>query len=97
MKPASSSSGAVSPDDPGHPSMMPVTMPGSAVGTTTLRIVRQRGTPSASEDSRSSFGTSLSISSVLRTTTGIIRIASASAAGKPERWKPQREDPDACR
>ncbi len=65
-------------------SMTPVMMPPIEVGSTTLRIVRHLGTPSASDASRSSLGTSLSISSVERTTTGIIRMASASEPAKPE-------------
>ncbi len=88
VKPVSSSRGAVSPITRATPNMMPVMMPGRAVGRTILAMVRQRGTPSASEASRSSLGTSLSISSVDRTTTGIIRIARAKVAAKPLRWKP---------
>ncbi len=51
--------------------------------------MRHLGTPRASEASRSSLGTSFSISSVERTTTGIIRMASASAPAKPDGWKPR--------
>ncbi|CAM5440015.1 hypothetical protein SALBM135S_06620 [Streptomyces alboniger] len=65
-------------------SMTPVVMPPIAVGSTTLRMVRHFGTPRASDASRSSFGTSLSISSVERTITGIIRMASAMAPAQPE-------------
>ena len=71
------------------PSMMPVTMPPMAVGSTTRRIVRHFGTPSAYDASRSSFGTSLSISSVDRMITGSMRISSASEPAKPDFWKPR--------
>ncbi|CAM5394587.1 hypothetical protein STANM309S_04711 [Streptomyces tanashiensis] len=63
-------------------------MPPIAVGRTTFRMVRHLGMPRAREASRSSFGTSLSISSVERTTTGIIRMARAIAPAKPEGPKP---------
>ena len=64
--------------------MTPVTMPGSAVGSTIRRMVRHLGTPSAYEPSRSAAGTSRSISSVARTTVGSMSTDSASAAAKPE-------------
>ena len=47
-----------------------------------LSVVRQRGTPSASEASRSEPGTSARISIVARATSGSIRHASASAPAK---------------
>ena len=50
-----------------------------------MTIVRHFGTPRAYAASRSSFGTSLSISSADRTTTGIISTASATAPPKPNR------------
>ena len=52
-------------------------------------IVFHLGTPSAYEASRSSFGTSRSISSVVRTTTGIIRITRASDTSQPEPRSPK--------
>ncbi len=72
------SSGAVSPAARAIASSMPVTIPGSAVGSTTLPITRQRGAPSASADSRRAPGTSSSITSAERITTGSISSASAS-------------------
>ena len=42
--------------------------------------------PSALAASRSSFGTSDSMSSVVRTTTGITSTASATAPAQPEKW-----------
>src|SRR5690625_214304 len=50
---------------------------------TTFMIVRHFRTPSAYDASRSSSATTSSISSVDRTTTGIIRTLSAKAAAKP--------------
>ena len=90
----SSSTGAVSPAIRATASMTPVVMPPMAVGRTTFRMVRHFGMPSAREASRSSFGTSLSISSVERTTTGIIRIARASEPAKPERLHAEHQDPE---
>ena len=84
-----SSSGAVSPVIRATASMAPVMMPGNAVGMTTRRIVRYFGTPRAYADSRSSFGTSLSISSVERTMTGIIKMVSDSAPVNPVRSQPR--------
>ena len=63
-------------------------MPPNAVGITIRTIVFHLGTPSAYDASRRSFGTILSISSVDRTITGIIRIVSAKEAANPERSKP---------
>ena len=60
-------------------------IPPRAVGITIRRMVRYFGTPSAYDDSRRSVATSLSISSVERTTTGIIKIASASEPATPDR------------
>ena len=57
---------------------LPVMMPLAAVGSTILAIVFHFGTPSAYDASRSSFGTSFSISSVERTTTGIMSSTRAS-------------------
>ena len=71
------SSGAVSPAARATASSTPVTIPGSAVGSTTLKITRQRGAPSASADSRSAAGTSSRITSAERMTTGSISSESA--------------------
>ena len=64
VTPAVMSSGAVSPMTREIESMMPVVMPAMDVGSTTFTIVSHFGTPSAYDASRSSFGTSRSISSV---------------------------------
>ena len=71
-------SGAVSPAARATASMTPVRMPGRPVRMTTDRTVRQIGTPSASDASRSAPGTSLRISSVVRMMTGIMITASAT-------------------
>jgi hypothetical protein len=81
---ATSSTGAVSPAARATASMIPVTMPGSAVGSTIRRIVFHFGIPSAYAPSRSAVGTSRSISSVDRVTVGSISTDSARAAAKPE-------------
>ena len=72
------SSGAVSPDTRATARITPVVIPDSAVRATTDSIVRQFGTPSASDASRSSGGTSSTISSVVRVTSGIMIAASAT-------------------
>ena len=64
-------------------------MPESAVGMTTLRIVRHFGMPRAYDASRRSRGTMRSISSVDRTTTGSMRMVNAIEAAKPERSMPR--------
>ena len=79
------SSGAVSPMTREIESMMPVVMPAMDVGSTTFTTVSHFGTPRARDASRSSFGTSLSISSLERTTTGIISTARATDPMKPIR------------
>ena len=83
--PAITSSGAVSPITRAVASMTPVMMPPIEVGTTTLMIVRHFGTPRAYDASRRSSGTSRSISSVERTTIGIISSDSATEPPKPNR------------
>ena len=75
--------------DPGQPEQHAGDDPESAVGRTTRTMVVQRGTPRAREASRSSLGTSFNISSVVRTTTGIMRSTSARQTAKPTRWKPK--------
>ena len=61
-------------------------MPAPAVGTTTRRIVFQRGSPRASEPSRSSCGTSRRTSSVARATIGHINTTSASPPANAEKF-----------
>ena len=63
-------------------------MPENAVGRTTFMIVFHFGTPSAYDASRSSLGTSLSISSVERTTVGIIRMTRARVTANGTRCSP---------
>src|SRR6478672_12829542 len=82
-KPAVTKMGAVSPMTLAIARVTPEAMPEIAVGITTLRMVRHLRTPRAYAASRSSFGTILSISSLERTTTGIIRTDSATAATAP--------------
>ncbi len=65
-------------------SMAPLTMPGSAAGSTTETTVRHRRAPSASLAWRRSSGTSFSISSVDRITIGNMSAPSASEPAKPE-------------
>ena len=74
---AVNSSGAVSPAMRASASMMPVTMPGNAAGTTTLNTARLRVAPSASAPSRIVPGTRSSSSSVVRAMIGIIITPSA--------------------
>ena len=90
VRPAISSSGAVSPTTRAMASVTPVTMPPSAVGSTTLAIVRHFGTPRAYDASRRSSGTSRSISSVERTTIGIISSDSATEPPIPARRTARR-------
>ena len=59
-------------------------IPAVAVRTTTETVVRQRGTPSASAASRNSWGTSRTISSVVRVTSGIMMIPSAKPPASAE-------------
>ena len=69
-------------------------MPAIEVRSTTLMIVRHFGVPSAYAASRSSLGTILSISSVERTTTGIMSTDSATEPMNPmphRRPEEQRE------
>ena len=49
-------------------------------------ITSDRGMPSAVAASRSAFGTSVSMSSVVRTTTGMTITASATPPAQPEKW-----------
>ena len=58
-------------------------MPGRAVRSTILQMVRCLETPSAYEASRRSPGTTFSISSLVLTTVGIISSESATEPSKP--------------
>ena len=51
----------------------------TAARNTTASVMRHRGAPIASADSRSAFGTMHSMSSVVRRITGNMMIASAAA------------------
>ncbi len=77
------SSGAVSPITRAMARIAPDTMPGNAVRSTILVMVRCLVTPSAYEASRRSFGTILSISSLVLTTVGIISSDRATEPSKP--------------
>ena len=72
--------GAVSPATRAIASIVPVTIPPSDAGTTTLTTVFQRRAPSAALASRSELGTSVSTSCVERAISGISMIASATPA-----------------
>ena len=58
--------------------MIPVTIPAAAVGITTRSVVFHCGIPSASDASRTLWGTSRTISSVVRMTVGISITPSAT-------------------
>ena len=77
--PTTSTIGAVSPAARAMASRAPLMMPEIAAGRTTDTVVFHLRAPRARLAWRSSSGTSLSISSLLRITTGSIRQASASA------------------
>src|SRR5690606_36074895 len=85
---AENSSGAVSPEMRASASRMPVTMPAIALRYSTCMITFHCGTPSASAASRICTGTSRSISSVVRITTGSTMKASDSAPANAENWPP---------
>src|SRR5579863_5444533 len=78
-------SGAVSPVMRAKPINMPVRMPARAAFQVTLVITTQAGAPNATAASRISLPTRLSISSVVRTMIGIIRIASATLPANAEK------------
>ena len=56
-------------------------------------MIFQRGAPRAEAASRSELGTSSSMSSVVRMTTGMTRMASATPPAQAEKW-PMRDDHD---
>ena len=85
------SRGAVSPITRATATITPVMMPAEAVGRTTLTTVRHFGTPRAYDDSRRPLGTTFSISSVERTTIGIISTDSATAPITPSRMPGPRK------
>jgi hypothetical protein len=77
-----------------RPSRTPVTMPEKAVGRTTREDRLPLRHPEGVAASRSSFGTSLSISSVERTTTGIISRVSERQTKMPARCEAEGRDED---
>ena len=79
------SSGAVSPATLAIASRIPVSTPARALLRVTFRLVRQSGTPRASDASRSEPGTIFSCSSVVRKTMGIMIMESATAPAKAEK------------
>src|SRR5690606_39109124 len=85
---AVNSSGAVSPEIRASASRMPVTMPGIAERYITCTVTFHCGTPSDSAASRICEGTSRSISSVVRNTTGSTMKASAIAPATAEKLPP---------
>src|SRR4051794_5976773 len=85
---AVNSSGAVSPAARATASIVPVMIPGSAVGSTTRRTTCQRGAPRARAASRSDCGTSSSTTSAARATTGSISSDRASAPFHPANEPP---------
>ena len=77
-------SGAVSPETRATASIAPVAIPEAAAGSTTPVVTLHCGAPSASAPSRKEVGTSLSISSVVRVTIGIMITASATPPASAE-------------
>ena len=82
--PSTISSGAVSPAARATARIVPVRMPLSALGGRSVRIARQRLTPSASAASRRVRGTSSRTSWLVRAMSGSMMIASAIDPAKPE-------------
>ncbi len=79
------SNGAVSPDIRATASRMPVVTPPRTAFSVTFRITFHIGAPSATAASRRLPGTSRSMFSVVRTTTGIAISASAIEPAQPEK------------
>src|SRR5476649_1179933 len=77
------SSGAVSPVMRATASKTPVTMPLTDAFSVIEQIIFHFGVPSAKAASRSAFGTSRSMFSVVRITMGICSNASAITPGQP--------------
>ena len=82
---AVNSSGAVSPEMRAIASSTPVTMPARAARQVTARMTELCGAPSAAAASRRPFGTSSSMFSVVRTTTGITITVSDAAPAQAEK------------
>src|SRR3569832_1830251 len=82
---AVNNSGAVSPVIRAMASRMPVTTPDLTARRVTLSDTCQRGAPTAKAASRKLVGTSFSMFSVVRTTTGIAINASDSDPAQPEK------------
>lgn len=80
------SSGAVSPAMRATASSTPVTIPPTDARSVIFRIIRHFGVPSANAASRSAFGTSFSMFSVVRITIGICSSASAITPAQPLKW-----------
>ena len=76
--------GAVSPSPRLNARTKPVRIPENAVLHVTKSVVFHTGMPSASDASLTPCGTSLSTSWVVRMSTGIMRIESATIAAHPE-------------
>ena len=89
VKPAVSSTGAVSPMPRAMPRITAVARPDRAVGRTTWRTVRHWGAPRASDASLRLPGTSRSTTSADRMMIGSIMMLTAMAAARPDRSKPR--------
>src|SRR3569832_1941410 len=82
---AVNSKGAVSPEMRATASSTPVITPALTARKRTIIATFQRGTPNENAASRKLLGTSLSILSVVRTTTGIAIKKIANVPAQPER------------
>ena len=82
---AVNSSGAVSPEIRATASSTPVTTPAFTARRRTIVATFQRGAPRANAASRKLLGTSASILSVVRTTTGIAISEIAKLPAQPEK------------
>ena len=71
--------------------MTPVMMPGSACGSTMVRIACQRVPPRLTLTVRNSVGTARSASSAVLMITGSVMMASVSAAGQDRGAEPQEQ------
>src|ERR1700722_19747525 len=79
-------SGAVSPEMRATAQSTPVSMPWIADREVTVTTIFHFGAPSAAAASRNVLGTRFSMSSVVRTMTGIMMIASATEPAHAEKW-----------
>ena len=82
---AVNSSGAVSPAIRATASSTPVMIPPTDARSVIFSTMRHFGVPSAKAASRSAFGTSFSMFSVVRITIGICSSASAITPAQPEK------------